>query len=310
VNEGGGKNTSVHGKVDCIINVCGKKHQTALALLSLLRYSGHHIDRIYFIEEQTSINDNSFIRAKLNDRIEHFVPSHWQWVNAVDLGRLHEEEYRLSIRYQYGWERTDKGFVFITHNDCIYHGDIVGALLENIGDSIAAGSIGQCWNCPASWDRKCDSDSYLDYRPSFEELTELYSTVEFPEGYTKRPYHIPSFHETFKVNPWPLPECRVNEWCALVNMTVARDVTMPRGAAVPLGAYLNGGSPILDVGVGWFRGISLMGHKCKNIPIYDYMEHTWGHSSMFDNELYVKNEQNALSVIKEEYANEYDLCIA
>jgi hypothetical protein len=292
-------------KVDCIINVYGKPRQTELALLSLLRYSGDHIDKIFFINENDKLAEHKYITNKpLN--IDYFTPKYWNWINPVDTGRLHDDEYRLSVRYQYGWERSDKDFVFITHNDCVYRGDIVGALLGNTDDNIAIGQLGQCWNCPASWAKKCDSESYWNYRPSFNELSLLYHTVEPPSGHVKRPYHVPDFHGAFKMRPWPLPECRVNEWCVLVNLAVAREVTMPKGPAVPFGAILNGGTPILDVAVGWFRDVSRMGHRCTNFPIYNYMSHSAGHPSMYDRDIYARNEINALETLKREYGRKDD----
>lgn len=287
-------------KVDCIINVFGKPLQTELALLSLMRHSGGHIDKIYFINENAKISAHGTIRSRLRN-IEYYETRHKHWVNPIDVERLRDDDYRLSLRYQYGWEKSDKNFVFVTHNDCVYHDDIIGAFLENIGSAIAIGQIGQCWNCPAWWSGGCDSSRYLEYRPSFDELKELYSKTVPPEGRVMRPYHLPAFYETFVNEPWPLPECRVNEWCAMVNLSIAGNVTMPKGKALPFGAILNGGTPILDVGVGWFRDVSRMGHQCRNFPIYNYMNHSAGHSSMFNGDLYAGNEIKALEILKRDY---------
>lgn len=318
----------MRGRVDCIINVFGKPCQTALTLFSLLKHSGRHIDKIYFIEEKgdtnkgegaTQVGDMDFIvRMGNNDallgklvemgKLEYFNPPHWLWMEPVKREWLADESYRLSQRYQYGWERSDKDFVFITHNDCIYRGDIVGALLGGIGDNIAAGHVGQCWNCPASWSGKCNSDKYWDYRPPLEELKRLYHNIEPPAGLRKRPYHLPEFHEQFQKNPWPLPECRVNEWCALINLKEARGITSPLGPAVPFGAHevgtydkAKGGVWILDTAVQWFRDMSLMGRRCRNFPIYDYMEHVTGSSSMRTVDRYMANETKALEILEKEF---------
>lgn len=293
-------------KVDCIINVCKKPFQTTLALLSLNRYSGKYIDKIFFIEENLQNDPEKSSSALIKNRLpnlEYYIPKYWLWTNPIDVKRLGEDEYRSSIRYQYGWEKSNKDFIFITHNDCIYHDDIIGAFLKNIGDNIAIGSIGQCWNCPAFWTKKCNSNNYWNYRPSFVELSALYETVEPPSGHTKRPYHIPKFHEQFKNNPWPLPECRVNEWCILINLAIARDLTVPRGIALPFGAMVDGGrgTSVLDIAVGWFRDISIKNFRCKNFPIYDYMHHTGGHLSMFNFSLYRENENNALKILRTQF---------
>ena len=39
-------------KIDIIVNVYGKPWQTLCSLKSLLKYSGEHIDKIYFINER------------------------------------------------------------------------------------------------------------------------------------------------------------------------------------------------------------------------------------------------------------------
>jgi len=294
-------------KVDCIINVCGKPLQTELALRSLLRHSGHHINRIFIINERKELGEHTDIRDCLPNT-EYYETKYSLWINPVDTHRLTDDEYRLSVRYQYGWERSDREFVFITHNDCVYHNDIVGLLLENIGDSIASGSIGQCWNCPANWAMKCNPERYWDYRPSFEELVSLYHNVVPPARHVKRPYHLPAFHNTFELTPWPLPECRVNEWCALIRLSIARDITIPAGPALPFGAYLTGGAPILDIGVGWFRDISNMGYRCSNFPMHNHIEHSAGHPAMLDRNLYAMNELKALERLRRDYGKEYDLC--
>lgn len=292
-------------KVDCIINVCGKSHQTALTLLSLLRYSGDHIDRIFFIEENKKIGSHEFIRNKLSAKIDYFMPEHWLWINPVDESRLADDAYRLSIRYQYGWEKSDKDFVFITHNDCVYKGDVVGALLDSIGGNIAIGSIGQCWNCPARWAHKCDPSRYWNYRPSLDELRVLYNTVEPPDAsMKKRPYHLPDFHKNFHENPWPLPECRVNEWCALVDLSTARKFTVPFGKAKPFGAITDGGSAILDINAAWFRDISNMGYRCRDFPIYTYVTHGSGHQAMLDKDIYMTKENEAYKILQSEFKEE------
>lgn len=315
-------------KVDCIINVFGKPCRTALTLFSLLKHSGRHIDKIYFIEEKpvtgkdnaaVSVGNMDFIigmgtqdslLARLRNmvRLEYYTPPHWLWLEPLRRELLRDETYRMCLRYQYGWEKSDKDFVFVTHNDCVYHGDVVGALLGVVEDHIAAGHVGQCWNCPASWAGKCNSDTYWDYRPPLAELEQLYHNVAPPPGLRKRPYHLPEFHPQFRKRPWPLPECRVNEWCCLINMKIARGLTYPRGPAVPFGAHevgtldiANKGIWILDTAVQWFRDISLMGCRCRNFPIYDYMEHAGGSRSMRTVELYMADENRALKRLEKEF---------
>ncbi|KAF0234761.1 MAG: hypothetical protein FD177_598 [Desulfovibrionaceae bacterium] len=300
-------------KVDVLINVCGKPYQTALALLTLERASGHRIDRIYFVEENTQHHNvdihtghHGFVLDRLKDKIVYLRPETWNYCFSIELDRLGDEQYRHSVRYQYGWENSDKDHVLIIHNDAHFHGDVVGAMLDNIDGHIAIGHVGQCWYCPASFTGKCGPDSYLEYKPSFRELRDLYTKTHAPEGSLMRAYHLPRMHPMFEKQPWPLPECRVNEWCALIDMKKARGITAPHGRVTPFGAILSVGKQILDVGCQWFRDVHVRGHTCKNFDIYKYMHHDvppTGQPTLLDRERYEQREIEALARLREEFGH-------
>lgn len=299
--------------IDVLINVCGKPYQTALALLSLDRACGRHIDRIYFVDENTAhynidmrTGEHRFVRDALRDKIVYTMPAQWNYCFELDAARLGDITYRHSIRYQYGWEMTDKDHVLVIHNDATFHGDVVGAMLEAIGENIAIGHVGQCWYCPAAFTGRCGPDAHLSYRPSFDELRELYTRTRAPEGSLMRAYHLPRLHAMFLRQPWPLPECRVNEWCALIDMRKARAITVPHGRAAPFGAIFNVGKQILDVGCHWFRDVHLRGLTCKNFDIYRYMHHDvppTGQPTLLDKERYRDKEQAALARLREEFGH-------
>lgn len=301
----------MNGTIDVLINVCGKPYQTALALLSLDRVCGRYIDRIYFVEENTKTFDidvhmgkHGFVLDRLRDKIEYFMPDRWNYCFPLEADKLNDQEYRQSIRYQYGWEKTNKDHILIIHNDTHFHGDVIGALLANIGDSVAIGHVGQCWYCPAAFTGRCGSDQHMDYRPSFKELRELYMRTKAPEGSLMRAYHLPRLHSMFEKQPWPLPECRVNEWCALIDMKKARPITVPLGRATPFGAILNVGKQILDVGCQWFRDVHLRGLTCKNFNIYEYMHHDvppTGQPTILDKDRYQSKELEALAILQRDY---------
>lgn len=289
-------------KVDCIINVCQKPFQTALTLYSLLKHSSRHIDNIFFIEENVQRAgyepaDHSLILSDLKDRIIYFKPEHFFYRSTINSSYLRDQDYRYSIRYQYGWEKSDKKFIFLTHNDCYYKGDAVGLLLESIGNNIAAGEVGQCWNCPAGQLGKCQRSNYLEYRPDLEELKQIYSV----KGIKKRPYHKPRFGHEFRENPWPPPECRVSEWAALINLKKARKVTIPYGRAFPLGAFRLSGKNILDIGGGWFRDISHLGFECVHVDLRDYFQHFKGHKALDNEDIYTLKEEKALKILRKEF---------
>lgn len=281
--------------VDVAINVYGKPLQTAVALLSLVRHSGQHIGRIFFIEEpkQPRPIDFSFIHDLFSDRIEVYRPKHWHWCNQTDPQKLGDADYRRALRYQYAWEESTADFLFLTHNDVLYEADIVGDFLEHIGDNIAIGEVGQCWNCPASKAGLCNGDRYWDFRPKSEELEKLYA--EYPTDRVG--------WEQFRddVNPWPMPECRLNEWAALVNLKVARNETLPIGDAWPFGAMT------LDIGTRWFRNMTAKGYRFANRSLTGLGSHGWalgggGHQALFSRDKYDASEHAALELLVREYS--------
>ena len=201
------------------------------------------------------------------------------------------------MRYQYGWEQTDKDHLFITHNDVLYTSDIIGAMLSGIGDNIGIGPVGQCWNCSAHFAGVCTPDTYQQYKPTFTELLALMK--QFPgkreKDYGKLPY---------KDRPWPLPECRLNEWTAMVNMKLARSVTMPKGDTLPFGAFYE-----LDIGTRWFSDVHSKGYRVANFNLSGYATHAWagtvpsGHFALTSADEYSHSEQVAEEYLKTEIAN-------
>jgi hypothetical protein len=298
-------------KIDVIISVCGKPWQTALALLSLDRECGRHIDKIYFTEENTKSygvdiqsGQHEYVLEKLKNKIVYFMPKQWNYCFQLEFEKLGDLDYRHSVRYQYGWEMSDKDHVLIIHNDAYFHGDVVSAMLGAMEDHIAIGHVGQCWYCPAAFTHKCDSDHYLEYRPDYAELYDLYRKTIPPKDSLMRAYHLPFMHDIFLQQSWPLPECRVNEWCAMINMKQARKLTFPAGRVTPFGAIINVGKQILDVGCQWFREMHARGHTAKNFNIYEFMHHDvppTGQPTLLEKEKYIAKEEAALARLQDEF---------
>jgi len=276
--------------VDVAINVYGKPFQTAVALLSLMRHSGEHINKIYFVKEPKqpgSINFD-FISDLLPDKLIVHTPTYWHWYDRTVAAKLAEEEYRRSLRYQYAWEESSADYLFVTHNDVLYHGDIVGDFLANIGDSVAIGEIGQCWNCPAHTAQLCSSDRYSDFRPSHHELLKLYR--EHPTNRVGWEQFVDD------KSPWPLPECRINEWAALIDLAVSKPETIPLGDAFPFGGLT------LDVGTRWFRDMASKGYSFVHRSIAGLASHGWaaggaGHQALFQYDKYELGEAAAYSML-------------
>lgn len=288
-------------QVDVLVNVFSKPWQTAFSLLTLLQHSGKHIDKIYFQEEPAHSEFEKTSHERLlryiGDKIIYFQPEHWLGVEPLQEKWLQDVKYRHSLRYQYGFEKSNKQYVLLIHNDIGVFGDIVGFLMNEIEDFSGVGQIGQCWWCPAKQNKLCEPAKYSEYKPSFEALHELYVNGFYP--LERRAYHY-GWGEKFKKNPWPLPECRLNEWCALIDRKKTMADTFPFGTAMPFGAHVASGACIgenfdepvnLDTGGQWFRDLSLMGHRFKHVDIYSHITHEKkGRDALLNRDLYLKNE--------------------
>jgi hypothetical protein len=289
--------TKKKASVDVAINAYGKPYQTAVTLYTLLKHSGQWIDKIYFIEEkkQPEPPKYGFLLDHLGSKVVYYRPNFWFWVNKVYSFLQYFKQYRHSIRYQYAWEKTDKDYLLVLHNDVYFTGDLVGQYLDGIKDHTAIGKIGQCWNCPAHTAKLCDGDSYTQYKPDYETLMKL--SAEFP-GSRSHMYEA----NVDKDQPWPLPECRVNEYVAMINMAKARPATIPVGKATPFGTLNK-----LDIGVEWFSELNNAGHTFANFNYDPYAIHSWvslrnaGHDAMFNQDLYKHEENVARQVLKDEF---------
>ncbi|MBX9782836.1 MAG: hypothetical protein K2X48_05995 [Chitinophagaceae bacterium] len=256
-------------KIDVVINVYGKPYQTLCTLKSLMQHSGQHIDKIYFIEEreQPYMEKVSWV-AKQFKNVVHYVPKRYAFMQA-DI-KFQKKSRRYTIRYQYGIEQSDKTFVFITHNDVLYTGDIIGEMLEQIGTNAGIGQIGQCWNCPASAKGYCNGETYHNYKPSYEEVVALINNTPSPRT---------SLQFIDKNFPTPLPECRLNEWACMINREIVLKECKPIGDGPLFGLY-----DIIDLGVGWFRDMNLKGYSFKNYE-QNFKHGYWAAGAGYPNQL-------------------------
>ncbi|MDR2605046.1 MAG: hypothetical protein LBC55_06820, partial [Desulfovibrio sp.] len=165
--------------------------------------------------------------------------------------------------------------------------DIIGALLGKIGDGFAAGSIGQCWNCPAAdaetarlagFASPCSPDAYADFRPDFVGLEALYDAA-LTTGRFVRPYRL-GWDEHYRDCAWPLPECRVNEWGCLVDVEQTRPLVIPEGDILPFGAYEQCGPIALDIAVSWFRELNRRGLRAYHVDTGRCLDHWCGTGKM------------------------------
>ena len=152
-------------KADAALNIFAKPWQTALSVLSLIRYAGTRLGVIHLQYEPFGSRYDRldpmllsrFVSEELGRPCALFQPDHWLDLKAPDPARLNDRAYRLGIRYQAAFENSGARHLLLLHNDVFIFRDVLGALLdaaqreerEQGRAPFAAGRIGQCWNCPA-----------------------------------------------------------------------------------------------------------------------------------------------------------------
>ena len=280
--------------VDVAMSVYGKPYQTAVTLASLLRHSGHHVGTVWFLEEleQPFSADVSALPTFFPDHdVRSSRPAYHVGIAQTSRDEFRNEEVRQSIRYQFAWEKTEKDYLFITHNDCVYSSDIIGGMLERLQDGSfsGVGMVGQCWNCPAKTAGKCDGDRQEYYRPTYEEAADIVSSYPSPRT---------QIEQLNRVQPAPFPECRLNEFGCLISLRKCRGETVPHGDVDPFGNYE------LDLGTAWFHTLVRRGHRFLNW--YDGMSHSpfsggAGHPLNSDFERYTAAETLARDYLGEHF---------
>ena len=288
------------GCVDVAIQVYGKPYQTALTLASLARWSARWIHRVFVIEERNQPEPVDFAKLSAASRLPlvRFRPKHWFGVKPVNaLWRMRFRDYRQSFRYQYAWETSDRRFLFLTHNDMLYSGDLIGAYLDRIGGSIGIGMVGQCWNCEAHYAGVCIPERFKLYRPTQAQYRDLLANTRSGPRRDRHPQV-----DTAREPAWPLPECRLNEFAALINMETARPLSYPRGDVLPFGANIG-----VDVGSHWFRQVCEMGFDVQHFAYGEYATHAWassgrpGFEADGNRDLYDEAESRALELLRSDF---------
>ncbi len=284
--------------VDVAINAYGKPYQTAVTLFTLLKHSGEWIDKIYFIEESRQPHQANFrpLLQLLGNRVIYYKPHLWLWTNNLKFRFLLKFKwFRYAIRYQYAGEKTDKKYLLVMHNDIYFKGDLVGEYLAHIGSAAGIGRIGQCWGCPAYTAGHCDPERYTSYKPGYDEIMRLARDFPHPRTHTYMQVVDPE-------TPWPLPECRLNEYVAMVDLEQTRKETIPYGKGSAFGSYDR-----LDIGVKWFSDMCNLGYSFTHFDYDPFATHSWvslqnaGHKALFDDELYHYEEKVAKETLEREF---------
>lgn len=260
-------------KVDVAIQIYGKPWQSLCSIFSLIQHSGNWIDTVYILEEP---------QHPFGDSLHRFHRA----IKRAAIKRVHRKNTRPSlpiptqpgtrredIRYQWAIEQSDKTYIFISHNDVLYHSDVIGAMLSSIGESIAIGEIGQCWNCPAL--HLCGGGkNWNNWNPSLEDI----QTLRLPHIRTKAGDIDPD-------HPKLMPECRVNEWAILLNREACIKEREP--------CY---GFFKLDIGTEWFKAMHKRGYTFKHYQEgfeRCYFSTASGYATQKDRDLYLGSELRA-----------------
>lgn len=259
-------------KVD--INVCyyGKPYHTIAAIRSLVRHSRVHINKIFItIEKKQPKNDEFGIyilkKALRKDNIHYIYPTYFYNLGDIDVERARlDAAYRYQLPYQYVLENSTQEFVFIMHNDCLFHGDMIGKMISTIQQSkklvAGIGPIGQCWNCPASFEKRCDPTEFMNFQASSAELISLMDRHPIPrKEITLRLLQEGKTH--------PLPECRLNEYAALLNTRLYRSNSLPRGSNIAFAGNWGGN----DWGTVWFYEMVNRGFHFIHQPLEEFATH-------------------------------------
>lgn len=273
-------------KVDVTIQVYGKPWQTLCTLKSLMKWSGKHIDKIYLVTEPVyPYGDNTEWIKKHFDNLICFNPKRSALMNKCKDDT--DESERHTIYCQYSFEKSDKKFVFVTHNDILYTGDVIGDMLNNIEDNVAIGEIGQCWNCP--FKEMCGGgEKWNNWNPKYEDLL----TVKLPHVRTR-------IENLNKEIPKLVPECRVNEWACLINLEMSNKETYPNGNTPYFGNFGT------DSGTPWFKSLYTKGYKFKDYR-KNYKHAYWsdlsnGYQTVLRKDYYWRAEKKAEEYFKENF---------
>ncbi|TDB69217.1 hypothetical protein [Arundinibacter roseus] len=287
------------GKVDVSINYYGKPYQTLVTILTLWKHSAHHIDRIFLvIEKEQPYQQYGSIRILQNALkdlpVTYYFSSSFYYHGSPPLEFLQIPEKRYGLKYQFGLEKTDKPYHFLSHNDCLYQADLLGMMIRQVEEApteaevAGIGMIGQCWNCPAFFSKQCDGSRFEQFKPTASELLQLVENYPPPRA---------AIHHRLIQDGYvhPLPECRLNEYACLVNAEKYKALTMPKGAILPLGASWHGS----DWGAVWFYQMYHLGYKFIHFPFEPHMQHApfseakSGHMSDHNRVEYFETESRA-----------------
>lgn len=302
-------------RVDVAVNIFAKPYQTSLAILSLLKQSSSHIGTIWLQYEPVGSRHDKispyviarYLQEELNWPCRASQPDYWLALKPVDETRLNDTAYRMGIRYQFAFENSQSRNLLLMHNDVFLFRDALGEMLAAMRDAFAIGPLGQCWNCPAHSAQvmkdiagcsPCTPNHYREFKPNAATLRQIYAHAR-ELGVFVRPYDE-GFAYSFDLQPWPLPECRINEWFCLLDLERTRPHCAPFGPALPPGAFRACGPCNLDTGTPWFRAMHALGMHARHFDVDRYLKH-WVGTGNNTASRYILAEDNARHILQEHF---------
>lgn len=259
-------------KVDVAIQSYKKPESLIYTLLSLKKYCGDYIDTVYIDDDCSGDNivqfylDNRLaerlLPIKLKVRVNHKAGKYTytlmtnkifkkktlkekiQLLGHLFIHRLRWMSTEDDIRYQWAINQTNKRFLFIIHDDIKFYDNIVKLYYSvlNSDDSIAiVGDLGGLKFCPYG---PCGESGHCSPEKI---INGIYPCNDWPKMGAKSLFH--KMMGRYRRN------CRINEWCCMINVDIARKMVCNYG--ICFGNYEGGG----DVGCYWFDKIIELGYK-------------------------------------------------
>lgn len=279
-------------KVDVAIQSYKKPESLIYTLFSLKKHCGEHIDSIWINDDcsggdVTELYQDERLRQALDpirlkirinnkpsgynvtlmthDAFRRHTPvQRLQLLGYAPLRRLSFHETANDVRYQWAIDATDKRYLFIIHDDIKFFDDVLGVYLKDIignPNYAIVGDLGYEKLCPfGPCGEKCSPKRIL--RGDYPCLT-------WPVTGCRSPLH--------RVLGRMRRDCRINEWCCLINVNIAHEIYDKFG--VFFGNYEAGG----DVATYWLDRAMELGYGFDD-PLPDpkerlnYYLHWWqGH---------------------------------
>ena len=280
-------------KIDVAINSYKKPESLIYTLMSLKKVAGDMIDTVYINDDQSHngaveiynapeiqeyfrpwkilVRENThnigikqaYIRGYYPEYMNwKFFLKRWWWFFSPEYGHNKED-----IRYQYALEHTDKKYLLILHDDVKFYQNVAQVYIDEFiknPELLIVGDFGQCWRC--HFGAFCNRQALIQGKaPS------IHWPLTPNKEITKAEDFNPKNGYTYA--------CRINEWCCMVDVAKANELTQKSRV------FFGNMYPHSDTAAYWFvQGIKL-GYKFTD-PLLnkskEYYEHAWqgfsGHS--------------------------------